>query len=619
MALFDTLKTVLTPYAEKINELNGSLNAEAEKINELNGSLGTNIEFNTETDLEPGAFNVYGANSEQNQTYKEYRSKYIDLHNAYSISVGIQFEQPHAIAGYCCAYDASKVAIPISGTTYRKQIFGTGAEQTTGTGTFVLPSNTVYVRFFVRTFDAEYTLSIAGIIKPERLIDDLQTMSDAVDAKIATTNSNVTDLNDYIDYISPDINLIDANNLTPGFINGQGGIANPSATVKEKTSQPISVNPAHTYKFVCDVPSETGESWLAIGMWDANDVFLGRMSATVTTVDNVSHAERVVTPKSSSWTAYTRAAYMRVSWRTYGTHMATVNDITFSDKTLIDVIGDKQSGANKTYKINGGAIDVSKHGFDVVTLGFGPLEGSGKYAQGMAVSNGVIFQGYGNGTIDLIDLESGTLINSYSANGGHCGSLSFSNVYNEGNTDFPLLYVASYNENKTFVYDITRSACTLVNTYLIPENVAGYCQETCIDKVTGYLWCIGHKANSYTSGDGLIVSAWDLSQATEENGMLIPSEILHYELPWVPCLQAVQMLNGQLFAVFGGDGGTTELLTHILVGLGKVAPKADIADFPSTILSAEPEGIDFVFNEETWQYDAIFATRHFANYYRLKF
>lgn len=40
MALFDTFKTVLTPYAEKINELNGSLNVEAEKINELNGSLG---------------------------------------------------------------------------------------------------------------------------------------------------------------------------------------------------------------------------------------------------------------------------------------------------------------------------------------------------------------------------------------------------------------------------------------------------------------------------------------------------------------------------------------------------------------------------------------------------
>lgn len=592
--------------------------ASAGDVDGLKSAMNLNVAFNTDTDLEPGAFNVYGNNSGQDGTYKEYRSKYIDLHNAYSVTIGINFDEAHPIAGYCCAYDASKTAIPINGAICRIQLFGTGQDLTTGSGTFVLPTNTVYIRFFVRTFDAEYTLSIDGAIKPEKCIGDLQNMRNEIDAEIAATNNNVSSLNNYIDYIYPDFELIDYNDLTPGYLNGQGGIYNPYAASQEKTSQVIDINPEHTYKFVCDVPSATGASWLAVGFWDANDTWLGRPSATVTTVDDVSHAELVFVPKDYS--QYANAAYMRVSWRTYGAYMAVVNDITFDGKTLLNVINAEQTGQSKTYKVDGGRIDVSKSGFDVAQLGFAPLEESGKYTQGMAVSNGVIFQGYGNGSIDLIDLASGTLINSFNASGGHCGSLSFANVYPDGNTDFPYLYVASYNENKTFVYNVTRTECTLEKTYIIPENVAGYCQETCIDKVTGYLWCVGHLANSYTSGEGLIVSAWDLSQSTGDNNILTPTEILHYNLPWAPYLQAVQVLNGQLFVVFGTDGQAAGMLTHILViDLGRNVPKADITDFPSAILSAEPEGIDFVFNNTSWKYDAILATRRLAHYYKLSF
>ena len=477
-------------------------------------------------------------------------------------------------------------------------------------------------------FTGEYTIPVDGILV---ITTHSTTTSDVIahkfnkhykeiaDEETVETNAVLlSELSDYTDYISPNKELIDYDNLTSGYINGQGGINAASGTSKEKTSQVIQINTGHTYKFECDVPSATGTSWLAVGFWDANDTWLGRSSAIVTTVGNISHAELTLLPKSNS--SVINAAYMRVSWRTYGTQMATANDVTFEDKTIFEIIDERQSGADKTYKINGGVIDVSKSGFDVVQLGFAPLEESGKYTQGMAVSNGVIFQGYGNGTIDLIDLASGSLINGFNASGGHCGSLSFANVYPDGNTDFPYLYVASYNENKTFVYNVTRTECTLEKTYIIPESVAGYCQETCIDKVTGVLWCVGHKVNSYSAGDGLIVSAWDLSKTTNSNGMLLPTEIMHYDLPWVQYLQAVQVLNGQLFAVFGADGGTAGLLTHIMVSdLGMNIWKSDMSDFPSGILSAEPEGLDFIYNANTYKYDAILATRRSAHYYRLEF
>ena len=596
-------------------------NAVRGQVRSLKNALNLPIAFDTTTDLEPGAFNVYGLDSAPDETYKEYRSTYIDLHDAYSVTIGITFEQAHPIAGYCCAYDANKTPIPIDGEYCREQLFGTGKNLISGSGTFVLPANTVYIRFFVRTFNDTYTLSITGSIKPEKLIADLQNVHDAVDAEITVTNNNVSDLNNYVDYISPNYELIDYNDLTPGFLNGQGGIYNPSAERQEKTSQVIGINPEHTYKFVCDVPSETGESWLAVGWWDANDKFLGRTSAIVTTVDDVSRAELVLVPKNYD-SAYANAAYMRVSWRTYGAYMAVVNDITFDGKSLLDIINTEETGQSKTYKVDGGRIDVSKTGFDVEQLGFKPLEESGKYTQGMAVSNGVIFQGYGNGTIDLIDLASGTLINSFNASAGHCGSLSFANVYPDGNTDFPYLYVASFNENKTFVYNVTRTECTLEKTYIIPESVAGYCQETCIDKLTNHLWCMGHKNNSYSEGGGLIISEWDLTALTDNgNETYTPTKIQSYELPWVPYLQCIQILNGQMFAVFGNDASDLpEQLTHIMViNMGTNVIKAELADFPTAIKNAEPEGIDFIFNSKSWKYDAILATRRTAKYYQITF
>ena len=462
-------------------------------------------------------------------------------------------------------------------------------------GDYVVPESGIVV----------ITAHIAGI---SAVIASLYTLQ----FQPVASQSDVVSINQYLDYTSPLTNLIDYNDLTAGYINGQGGINTEGSATKERTSQSIPFDISHTYRFVADVPESTGASWLAVGFWSASDVWLGRKTATTTTVDGVSHAELEIAPNNNSNLA--TVAYMRISWRTYWTQMATANDVTYSGKTIYDRI----SGKNRAYSADG-SIDVGKTGYDITQLGFAPMEETGKTTQGMAVSNGVIFQGYGNGVIDLIDLESGALINSYSANGGHCGSLSFSNTYPDGNTDFPYLYVASFNENKTFVYNVTRESCVLEKTYVIPNSVAGYCQETCVDKVSGVLWCVGHKTTSYEAGEGLIVSAWDLTQATEQNGVFTPSEITHYELPWIAYLQAVQILNGQLFAVFGADGGTQPLLTHIDVApLGR-GWKAILSDFPQSILTAEPEGIDFVFNQNTHKYDAILATRRSVHYYRMEF
>ena len=183
------------------------------------------------------------------------------------------------------------------------------------------------------------------------------------------------------------------------------------------------------------------------------------------------------------------------------------------------------------------------------------------------------------------------------------------------------MFVSSFIENKTFVYDVTDSTCVLAKTYLIPTDKAGFCQETCVDKLMGTLWCVGHKNNSYVSGGGLVISEWDLNQITDNgDGTLTPTNIRSFEIPWIPYLQAVQILNGQMFIITGADGGTDDLLTKIWVlDLGNNAIKSLMTDFPDAIRNAEPEGIDFVFDESSYKYYAILATRRSVKYYKIVF
>ena len=458
-------------------------------------------------------------------------------------------------------------------------------------------------------------------VKPTEAFDQFEKADIELIQMDKSIKSEIKAVDQYLEYINPSENLIDFEQLTDGFITGTGNISTPSSTQLEKTSPKIPVVLADTYKFTTQIGSDVGTAWLVVGFWTANDVFKGRYSASVSTVDGVSVG--VLEKKPSEDSSLSDVAYMRVSYRSYGERNATALDITMKDETITEKIMSLINGdSNRSYKVFGGRIDVSKIGYDVSQLPFAPLETTGKLTQGMAISNGTIFQGFGNGTVDLYDLDDGTLINSFDIGGDHCGSLSFSDIYPDGNMSYPYMYVASFDQNKTFVYNITDSTFILEKTYQLPTNDAGYCQETCINKVDNTLWCIGHKVNSYSSGQGWIVSQWDLANATNNgDGTYTPNLLKKFEMQWIPYLQFVQCLNGQLFIGTGADSDSQpEYLTRIWVmDLGDCSIKSLMEDFPSAIVSAEPEGIDFVYDTSAKKYYMVLSTRRSVHYYNIVF
>lgn len=464
------------------------------------------------------------------------------------------------------------------------------------------------------SFVTDPTLSITGKAADAKATgDEISSIKDDL--------GELTTINTYLEYINPSENLIDYSDLTDGYINAQGHITSPGAQTREKTSAKMPIDLYHTYKFTSSVSGSGKTAWMSVGLWDENDIFWGRYTVPTSAVDTGSIANAEIRPIDMFGNAK-YATYMRISYRSYGDVKNThAYDISMEGKTITDKINEIVNPEN-AYKVNGGSIDISKQSYDVVQLGFAPLEGSGKTVQGMAIANGTIFQGYGNGTIDLLNLSDGTLITNLAIDGGHCGSLSCSNVYPDGNTEYPELYVSSFNENKTFKYSVTNSSFELLTTYLIPTETAGYCQETCINKADNTLWCVGHKENSYQAGGGLIVSQWDLSNAVNNgNGTETPTLLCKYELQWLQWLQAVQILNGQLFMVTGNDENSTSAsLTRIWVSdLGVSSIKAIIENFTDGIKSAEPEGIDFVFNENAGKYYALLSTRFQPHFYKIIF
>lgn len=427
----------------------------------------------------------------------------------------------------------------------------------------------------------------------------------------------INNINEYLEYINPNANLIDYSELTVGYINGQGNINSAGSLTQERTSSEIPIDPNVTYRIQCIVPSSVGTAWAAVGMWNAAGVFKGRVTVPTATQDgeSVSYIEG----KPVTWgNGYEDAVVMRVSYRSYGDETrCKAYDRSMAEITIVDAINSVVN-LNGQYKVIGGRIDLSQQSYNVKQLVFAPAESTGKIIQGMAIANGTIFQGFGNGSLDLYSLSTGALINNFEINGGHCGSLSFAEEYPEGNTTYPYLYVASFNENKTFVYSITNNSYSLIRTYLLPNTMAGYCQETCINKIDNSLWCVGHKNDSYQAGGGLVVSQWDLSNVIDNgDGTITPTLLKSFEMQWIPYLQFVQCLNGQMFI---GTGAESQYLTRIwIMDLGNNSIKAVMSDFPTIISSAEPEGADFVYNEQTKKYYMVLSTRRSAHYYNIVF
>lgn len=438
----------------------------------------------------------------------------------------------------------------------------------------------------------------------------------AAEAKVV--GKNIADLKsavDYVGYIDPEQDLV--HTLTPGYINGSGAI-NVQTSSKEVVTNEIALLPSHVYKITYEQPSTiTSSPWCVYGIWSYLDVFTGRATLTPEMQDDTYRLEFIL---SGSTTLF-RADKIRLSYRSYGSDEIKMScfDITYQDNSILQTICNSIP-VQGNYQYLGEQIDLKQNTYLTHRLPFLPIIPSGETMQGIAVYNNILAQGLSSGKIQLVDIETGTQIALHNANAGHCGSLTFSREFNDGNDYLPLLYVASYNEPKTFVYNVNEQNCDLIATYALPESSAGYCQETAIGD-NHVLWCLGHKTNSYASGGGLILSSWDLDQYTDVDNARQPTLISAVDLPWYPNLQSILYLNGQIFALFGGMNVADTIIRVIKPGKNDFC--STLTDFPTyqsyDIKTAEPEGLGYGIDPDTGNYMLYMATQKNAFYLTIRF
>lgn len=274
-----------------------------------------------------------------------------------------------------------------------------------------------------------------------------------------------------------------------------------------------------------------------------------------------------------------------------------------------------------TYSVEGEYINTKRQGYNAVRLSFNQPSASGA-TQGMAIYNGVIFQCYADGSCKLVDLDTGTLINTLALEAGHAGSVSFSSEFYEETDEFPLLYISDFEAQIiTYVYRVSRTEFTLLRTYVVPTNDAGYQGFSCVNKADGTLWTMGNTIASYVSGTAFILAHWDITDATEQDGVYIPTLIEKTELPWHQYSQFLQCFNNQIFTGFGArDSSKPASYTNTImwvIDCGTMCIKSIITDFPEHIRDSEIEGCDFVPNGG--KYDMITTQRATDGYYRLNF
>lgn len=121
------------------------------------------------------------------------------------------------------------------------------------------------------------------------------------------------------------------------------------------------------------------------------------------------------------------------------------------------------------YTYEGGKVDISKHRYDLKTLyKLKKPVGQTNGFQGSACYGDELFVFFHEGGAAVYDLDSGSSVpkSSFSLDSAgptnHANCANFSNVFHEGNTDYPLLYVTSTGndapeEMKCSVENITKT------------------------------------------------------------------------------------------------------------------------------------------------------------------
>lgn len=573
--------------------------APADLVGDLNSAINDYIEF-ASADFESGYMNSDGTDAADTSANASIRSKYCDaLYKR--ITINLSFSESHSMWIGLCVYDANKQAVSFSDGTTRKTYSITSNEAVV---TFEIPDNAIFYRFSFRSFNETYSLTVEGLYNVNSVYNFLKSDEEGINNRIDS--------------------IIDASSYISGFSSVQAANAtyynNGVREFGSATTRLINITTL-SYPFDVKISAKYGYSFTGYVLGNAY-TFTKSQNAPYVRKSNDWVESFVFNAKENILLVVRKGDGNPSISTTEWDDALEIIEYPYSQKSLtteIERISEEIAIVSSDYALRGNPLNMAKQMMKFSLETITPTEATGKATQGIAIDNGVLFQGYGEGTIEMIDMSTGTIINSYKPdNTSHCGSLSFSDKYYANGDEFHLLYVASYNNPETAVYRINRESCTLIKKYVIPVSDAGYCQESAIDKDENIIWTIAHKNNSYESGGGLILSSWDIQNATDNgNGTFTPALNNKVEMHWIPYLQFIQPFNGLLFVGFGSDLNTEAGASKIIVFDKNGMVHSELSDVPSGMAVAEIEGCDMVLNENGTKYDIIWAQRDSVAYYRI--
>lgn len=240
----------------------------------------------------------------------------------------------------------------------------------------------------------------------------------------------------------------------------------------------------------------------------------------------------------------------------YNTQKEQIGAAYSSEKTAISVAYDSEknivfsSGDEPTGRPNYNSFSVSP----ALAINGG---------QGFDVYNGYLFMVAGNGTTQVVDMETGETLTTVSITVGHGNSVSFSDEFYSPGDEFPLLYISKDQGDPcdVYIYRVTRNennvfSFDLVKTIRFSLDQVGYYANAAFDTENRVLYMLAYTENAFTQVSEMQITAWDMTTLTEnEDGTFTPEYISKITLDYAIWMRAGQQFkDGMIWTGSGYDG-----------------------------------------------------------------
>lgn len=249
--------------------------------------------------------------------------------------------------------------------------------------------------------------------------------------------------------------------------------------------------------------------------------------------------------------------------------------------------------------------------------------------QGFAIDNTTqsIAQLY-TGYIYMIDISDGSYTKTNNINLGHGNTGQFTPTKTV-TQEYPTLYVSGPGariDDIPYLYMLeiscTSTTAQADNVYAVPatDGLTGTLQ-TCIDFENNIVYLVS-ASTYYGTADYMYISAWDMTEKEVLGGAtyldktpyVLTNKLSEFSIPFVPEMQACTFFDGLIVLLSDGSLAENKYIQFVDVEFQDV-----YLTLNSQMLSGELEGVGFLLNEETGQYDMIVSDREGSGDYSTVF